>query len=169
MEVFVDADFAGNWFAKDATKQDTARSRHGYIIMFMGCLILWKLQMQTEIALSATESEYTGLSYSLRDDIPIMGLLNEMVKHKFIDKRATPRVVCRVFQDNSGAIEMARIHKYRPRTKHLNVKLHRFRDCVDRGEITIHAIESKWQLADYLTKPLDGPTLKRLSTKVMGN
>jgi hypothetical protein len=36
-----------------------------YIIMYAGCAVLWKLQMQTEIALSSTESEYIGLSYML--------------------------------------------------------------------------------------------------------
>ena len=52
LEVFVDADFSGNWDSKDAgNSRDTARSRHGYIITYKGCPILWKSQMQTEIAL----------------------------------------------------------------------------------------------------------------------
>jgi hypothetical protein len=37
-----------------------------------------EVQLQTEIALSSTESEYTGLSYELRDAIPIMQLMKEM-------------------------------------------------------------------------------------------
>jgi ATP-binding cassette subfamily B (MDR/TAP) protein 1 len=78
MEVYVDADFSGNWDLKESQYRDTARSRHEYIIMYAGCAILWKAQMQTEIALSSTESEYTGLSYALRDAIPIMELLKEM-------------------------------------------------------------------------------------------
>jgi hypothetical protein len=63
---------------------------------------------------------------------------------------------------------MARVHKFRPRTKHINVKLHHFRDYVERGEITIHPIPSKDQLADYLTKPLDEASLQRLRGLVMG-
>jgi len=75
-EVFVDADFSGNWDRKIASEDpDTARSRHGYIITYAGCPIMWKSQLQTEIALSSTESEYTGLSYALREAIPIMELL----------------------------------------------------------------------------------------------
>ena len=61
-----------------AEDRDTACSRHGYIIKYMGCPIIWKSQLQTEIALSSTESEYTGLSYALREAIPIMSLLQEM-------------------------------------------------------------------------------------------
>ena len=66
----------------------------------------------------------------------------------------------RVFEDNSGAVEMAHVHKFRPRTKHLNVKLvHHFRSYVNTNRISIHSIKSGKQLADYLTKPLNAETL----------
>ena len=111
LEVFVDANFVGNWNRDEAPHdQDMARSHHGYIIKYMGCPIVWKSQLQMEIALSSTESEYTGLSYALRETIPMMELLKEM---KSIGLPVTPAnadVHCHVFKDNSGAIEMA--HKY---------------------------------------------------------
>ena len=77
-------------------------------------------QLQTEIALSSTESEYTGLSYALREAIPIMQLIEEMSRNGIKVNHATPKIKCKVFEDNSGALEMARDYKYRPRTKHLN-------------------------------------------------
>jgi hypothetical protein len=82
LEVYVDVNFSGNWDPKEAQDRDTARSGHGYIITYVGCAILWKSQMQTEIAFSSTESEYTGLSYALKDAIPIMELLKELKKKK---------------------------------------------------------------------------------------
>ena len=124
--MYVDADFAGNWDRHDSTHPDTARSRYGYIMKYMNCPIVWKSQLQTEIALSSSESKYTGLSYVLREVIPIMNLVNEMAEKDFVSEASTPNVFCEVFEDNSGAIEMANIHKYCPRTKHLNVKLHHF-------------------------------------------
>ena len=80
LEVFVDDSFAGNWEKKDAQTgdHDTARSRRGYIILYYRCPLIWKSQLQTEIALSSTESEYTGLSYALCEAIPLMSLLNEL-------------------------------------------------------------------------------------------
>ena len=129
---------------------------------------MWKSQLQGEITLSSTESEYTGLSYALREAIPIMDLLNEMRKQGYEISKTKAEVKCRVFEDNSGALEMAKVHKYRPRTKHLNVKLHHFRDYVERGKIMIKEIGTKFQLADYLTKPLDEKTLQPLRQKVMG-
>eukprot|EP00978_Attheya_sp_CCMP212_P001297 scaffold2708_cov54-Attheya_sp.AAC.1 len=111
LEVYVDADFSGNWESEGAAwDTDTARSRHGYLIMYAGCPILWKSQMQTEIALSTSESEYTGLSYALRSAIPIMEQLKEMKQHGFPIKTAVPKIHCRVFEDNSGALEMAKTH-----------------------------------------------------------
>ena len=89
LEVFVDASFAGNWDKQDAQTgdRDTARSRHGYIILYYGCPLIWKSQLQTEIALSSTESEYTGLSYVLREAIPLMTLLKELKEQGFpVDK-----------------------------------------------------------------------------------
>jgi hypothetical protein len=163
----VDADFSGNWDPKESQDRDTARSRHGYILMYAGCAVLWKAQMQTEIALSSTESEYTGLSYGLRDTIPIMELLKELKKKKFPIRSTVPNVHCKVFEDNSDALEMATVHKSRPHTKHLNVKLHHFRDYVTRKEISINPIDTTMQLADYLTKAGNWLTLSRLRPVVM--
>jgi len=169
LEVFVDASFCGDWDPKEAaTDRDTARSRHGYIIKYAGCPLLWKSQLQTEVALSSTESEYTGLSYALRDAIPVMELLKEMKQRRYPITTTQARVHCHVFEDNSGALEMARVHKYRPRTKHLNVKLHHFRDYVERKEISIHHIRTNEQPADFLTKPLNEEAHCRHRKTVMG-
>ena len=169
LEVFVDSDFAGNWDKKEAPHdKDTARSRHGYIIRYAGCPLVWKSQLQSEIALSSTEAEVTGLSYSLREVIPIMELLKEMQRHGFPVVDTKGEIHCKCFEDNSGAVEIASNPKYRPRTKHLNVKIHHFRDCVDRKEISIHPIKSEDQPADYLTKPVNESTLVRLRRFIMG-
>jgi hypothetical protein len=84
LEVYVDANFSKNWDPVDAaTNRDTTMSRHGCIITYQGSPILWKSQLQMEIALSSTESEYTGLSYALKEVIPIMEILKEMKKLGF--------------------------------------------------------------------------------------
>jgi hypothetical protein len=168
MEVFVDANFSGDWDRKESWDRDTARSRHGCIIKYAGCPILWKLQLQTEIALSSMESKYTGLSYSLRDALPVMEFLKEMKKLKFPIRSATPVVHCKVSKDNSGELEIGTTHKYRPRTKHLNVKLHHFPDYITRKEITICPIDTALQQADYLTKPVNQDILEKLRLLVMG-
>ena len=153
-EVHVDADFCGNWDRRYGHEPDSARSRHGYVITYAGVPIVHKSQLQTEIALSTTESEYTGLSYALREAIPLMELLKEMKERDFGVLDHSPKVHCRVFEDNSGALEIASVHKFRPRTKHIATKLHHFRSYVTTGEISIHAIDTNNQPADIFTKPL---------------
>jgi hypothetical protein len=94
------------------------------------------------------------MSQSLRDVIPIMGLLQEMRERNFIVLCTEPYVYCKVFEDNSGALELARLPKLRPRTKHINVCYHHFREHVRKGLIRIFPVDTKDQIADALTKPL---------------
>jgi len=170
LEVFVDADFAGNWDPSEYEDCDTARSRHGYYITFAGCPILWKSQLQTEVALSSTESKYTGLSYALREAIPIMGPFQEMMDRKVPIGSSRAKVHCKVFEDNTGALEIARVHKFRPRTKHLNCRLHHFRSYVGEGpgKISIHKIHTLEQPADMLTKPLNEIGLFKFRLMMLG-
>ena len=124
--------------------------------------------MQTEIALSSTESEYIGISQGLRDAIPVMKILNKMKQNNVPVKSSVGKVYCRVFEDNSGALEMARVHKYRPRTKHMNVKYHHFRDYVSRGVVKLYPIRTNAQPADILTKPVPKEILQRHRKSLMG-
>jgi len=65
-QVYVDADFSGNWSQDTAEwDPDTARSRSGFIITYAGCPVYWASKLQTEIALSTTESEVIAASESL--------------------------------------------------------------------------------------------------------
>jgi hypothetical protein len=168
LEIYVDADFAGNWDPADTQSRDSARSRHGYIVKYNNCPILWKSQMATEIAMSSTESEYTGASYALREAIPVMNLMKEMQQQGITIPSTTAKVHCRLYEDNSGALEILKKTKYRPRTKHLLVKLHHFRDYVTSGEISIHPIGTLDQQADYLTKPVNETTMTKLRRLVQG-
>jgi len=109
-DVYVNADFAGNWNPDEASEHSyTARSRHGYIIMYASCPITWASQLQTEIALSSTESEFIVLSMALQTTIPLMELVKELLKLQGFNMVSTkPIVHCQVFEDNSGALEIAK-------------------------------------------------------------
>ena len=121
-ECYCDADFAGNWnkqFA--AVDPSTSKSRSGWIVFYAGCPVCWASKLQSQVALSTTEAEYIAMSQALRDVIPIMDLLQEMRKRNFQVLCTEPHVYCKVFEDNSGALELARLPKLRPRTKHINI------------------------------------------------
>ena len=168
LEVHVDADFVGNWNPQDALNADTAKSRHGYLISYAGCPIVWKSQLQPHIALSSCEAEYIGLSTALREVIPIIDLIDEMAALHLIKVPTAPKVHCKVFEDNIGALEMAREHKFRPRTKHIHIKYHHFRQYVDENRISIHSISTHDQTADIFTKPLPDEPFHKHRLTIMG-
>ena len=90
-----------------------------------------------------------------------MSLLNEMKEKGIKVSTNAAKVKCRVFEDNTRALEIAKEKNYRPRTKRLNIRLHHFRPYVDSKQITIHKINTKDQPADLLTKPLNEADFKR--------
>ena len=169
LECYADADFAGNWNRTTAESDaSTAHSRTGFTILYAGCPLTWASRLQTEIALSTTEAEYIALSTALRDVIPIMNLLQELKEQNFINDFQLPKIHCKAFEDNSGALELARTPKMRPRTKHINIKYHHFRSYVDEGLISIHKINTNDQIADIFTKPLSYPLFTKHRKTLLG-
>jgi hypothetical protein len=76
-----------------------------------------ELEVQTEHAFSTTEAEYVALSQALREVMPISEILKELKEASFEYNTTIPMVHCKAFEDNTGAVEMARLPKMRPRMK----------------------------------------------------
>ena len=168
-ECYVDADFQGGWDIKTATEDSTtAKSRTAYIVMYAGCPIVWASKMQTDIALSTTESEYSALSEATREVLWLMGLMGEVKSRMAAETINVPTIRCTVFEDNEGAKAMATVPKMRPRTKHINGRMHHFRGAVASGRIKIESIDTSDQLADIGTKPLAKDLFTRLRKRIMG-
>ena len=83
-----------------------------------------------------------------------MFLLKEMREREFQVICTAPQVYCKVFEDDSGALELARLLKLRPRTKLINVCYHHFQEHVLSWEIKIYPFSTHDQIADTLTKAL---------------
>ena len=94
----------------------------------------------------------------MRDVIYLIHLIEE-IKEAGMDlpTASQPKTICRVFEDNVGALELANTHKSRPRTKHLAVQLHHFRQCVLDKTIAVEKVDTQCQRADVFAKalPLD--------------
>ncbi len=63
-----------------------------------------------------------------------------------------PYIYCKVFEDNSGALELAQLPQLHLCTKHINVCYHHFCEHVRKGLIKIFPLDTKDQIADTLTK-----------------
>ena len=167
VQCYVDADFAGGYSNETREQSVSVYSRTGYVIFYLGCPLLWVSKLQSEIALSTVEAEYIALSQSMRDIIPLQDLMQEL-NGIFGKKEITPNVHCKLFEDNNGALELARAPRYRPRTKHIAIKYHHFREHVANKKISIHAIDTKEQIADQFTKALQQGVFEYLRYKLLG-
>ncbi len=137
-ECYCDTDFSGNWNKVCALMDpSTAKSQSSRIIFYAGCPVSWASKLQLQVALSTTEAEYIAMSQSLCDVIPIMNLLQGMREQDYQDI-CTTHIYCEVFENNSGALELARLLKLRPRTKHINICYHHFCKHVHKGLIKIY-------------------------------
>ena len=132
----------------------TVKSRSGWVIFYAKCPIIWASKLQSQVALSTTEAESFALSMALQDIIPIMELMNEFRERNFRVICTQPSVYCKVIEDYFCALELASLPKLRPRTKHINVCYHRFRERVCLGFIKVLPITTYDQIADALTMPL---------------
>jgi hypothetical protein len=168
-ECYVDASHAGDWKQQSAADDPvTAKSRTGYVITYADCPIVWVSTLQTEIALSTTEAEYIALSTVMREILPMLTLIKEAARRKIIPKTSKPMIHCKLFEDNKGAIEMANVPKMHPRTKHLNIKYHFFRQYVQKGILQVVHKAGVDQAADIFTKALDLVSFQHHRNKIMG-
>ncbi len=168
-ECYVDASHAGDWKQQSASDDPTtAKSRTGFIITFADRPIVWTSKLQTEIALSTTEAEYIALSTAAREILPMLTMTKEAAKKKIISRLTTPVIHCKLFEDNKGAIELAKVPKMRPRTKHLNIKYHFFHQYVQQGILQVVHVAGTEQVADIFTKALDLLTFQKHRRRIMG-
>ncbi len=167
LECYVDADFAGGWSSGDQTNPESVLSRTGFVIMYAGCPIFWSSKLQTEIALSTTEAEYIALSSAMREVLPFLTMMRE-IHDVFPLKERKPNFYCRVWEDNRSCIKVAESPKFTPRTKHIALKYHHFRQYVSDGTIKINPIDTREQIADIFTKSLDEKQFAYLRKKLCG-
>ena len=152
VDLYVDADFCSLHGVEDSRKPDSARSRTGYIIFICGCPAVWKSQLQTHISLSTLEAEYSALSYALKVLLPVKKLLQEVVNALEMPDDVVTSVMATVFEDNQGALILARNQRITNRTKYFLVKWHWF--WQHALEFILKKCSSEEQRSDYLTKPL---------------
>jgi len=181
LDMFVDADFAGRWHKEFSHLRESVLSRTGYVVTFCGCPISWASKLQSEIALSTTESEYIALSTATRELLPLRRVLHDILTHSFIhlpthtSDSIHSSSFCStirpstIFEDNSACIVLATSESnFKPRTKHISLKFHHFQDQIRSGNLRILKVESAENWADIFTKPLGRLKFEYLRRLIMG-
>jgi hypothetical protein len=137
LHAYTDSDWAA-----DTIKR---RSITGYFFKLAGSIICWKSFSQTTIALSSTEAEYMALSDCARQAVWMKTLLSELG----LSMVATP-----IYGDNQGSIFIASNPITEKRSKHIDIRYHYVRDCVEEKKVELMFIPGEDNPADMLTKNL---------------
>lgn len=154
VDCYVDADFAGLYGHEDCQNPISVKSRTGYVLLLADCPLLWVSKLQSMVAVSTMEAEYIALSQAMRDIIPMRRLAKLACDTIFGTGKYEARIFSKVFEDNIGALQLARAPRMTPRTKHYGIKYHFFHEHVTLGDIKLYKVESKNQRADIFTKGL---------------
>lgn len=139
---FVDSDWGGD--------VDTGKSTTGWVFTLAGCPISWSSQRQKTVSTSSTEAEYIAASDACKEAIWLKGFHNEVSQlmcHP--QQHSIPLAI-----DNAAALKLTKNPEFHGRTKHINIRHHFIRECVENGDITPSWISGKENPADLFTKPL---------------
>ncbi len=150
LQAFSDADFASSL--------DDRRSTSGVILVLNGGPVSWKSQRQKCISLSTTESEYVAATAAAKEVVWMRRLLED------IGCSQNQPTVLHI--DNQSAIRLIRNPEFHQRTKHIDVKYHFIRDLQESKVIDAQYVCTENQLADLLTKGLDGPRFRKLRSEI---
>ncbi|KAI3753573.1 hypothetical protein L2E82_25630 [Cichorium intybus] len=91
-------------------------------------------------------AEFMAATQAACEGIWLRRLLTEITKQK------VPPVT--LFVDNQSALDLMKNPVFHGRSKHIDIRYHFIRECVENGEMTAYHVCSKEQKADILTKAL---------------
>ncbi len=124
-----------------------------------------------------TESEYIALSIATRELLPLRRLLQDSHHHSLMKlpsenifnvTKTHTLAATQVFEDNEACIVLAHSETSKVRTKHIALKWHHFKDQIHQGFIKVIKINTNFNWADIMTKPLGCQKHEALRKLIMG-
>lgn len=137
-----------------ANCKDTSRSISGHCFSLGSGMISWSSRKQRLVADSTCYAEYIALHDASHEAIFLRQLLDALD----FPCRGGTTIHC----DNDASLRLAEDHVFHSQVKHIRVKFHSIRNCIDRGELKVLRVRSADNTADILTKPLGRSDFLRL-------
>lgn len=142
---FSDSDMGGD--------PDTRKSTTGLLWYLGDSPVSWQSQV-----LSSCEAEYMAATAAACYGVWLTRLLKDLTGRE----ADAPTLK----MDNKPAIALAKNPVHHDRSKHIDLRLHFIRNCVEEKKITGDYISTELQLADILTKPLGRVKFQELRSKL---
>ncbi|CAM8926385.1 unnamed protein product [Rhodiola kirilowii] len=117
---YTDADFTGNKIDRKSTS--------GMAQFFGSCLVSWASKKQNSVALSTAEADYIAVATCCAQ---LVWLKQHLSDYDIIFKSVP--ILC----DNTSAINISKNTVQYSRTKHIEIKHHFLRDCVEKGVVSV--------------------------------
>ena len=114
---FMDSDYAGN--------RDNRKSTSGYVCIYGGGAISWRLKLQDFTTLSTTEDDDIAASKVAKEPIWLHRLSTDFSAKGRTDHSA-PTLYC----DSQSALHLIRNLVYHAKTKHIEGRYHHIRELV---------------------------------------
>ncbi|XP_066334485.1 uncharacterized mitochondrial protein AtMg00810-like [Miscanthus floridulus] len=147
---YCDSDFAGN--------VDTNKSTTGTMFFLGDYLVNWQSLKQKVVALSSYESEYIATTTAATQVLWLSRMLAELLGRK-VD-------VVELKVDNKSALALAKNHVFHKRSKHIRIKYHFIRDCLEDRSIKASHIAATDQQANILTESLGKSKFQEMRERI---
>jgi len=135
---FTDADWAGS--------PTDRKSTSGGVFSIGSTTVSWYSRKQRSVALSSAEAEYMAASLAACEAIWMRKILVGL-----FGSHLDPTVI---YCDNQSCIKLLANPVFHDRSKHIDIRYHHIRDCVQRRIMLLSYIPTEDQDADILTKAL---------------
>ncbi|XP_066365277.1 secreted RxLR effector protein 161-like [Miscanthus floridulus] len=141
-----------------ASDVDTRKSTTGLLFFLGSNVITWQSQKQRVVALSSCEAEYIAAAIAAYQGVWLAHLLAELKGEK------TSAISLKI--DNESAIALSRNSIFHDRSKHIDVRFHYIRECVEVNRVQLQSIATMEQLEHILTKALGREQFCNLRSRI---
>jgi hypothetical protein len=135
---YTDSDHAGD--------VNDRKSTSGVVFFLGGSTISWTSQKQKVVAMSSCEAEYIAAGAGACQGVWLSNLIADLT--------GKSREKFKLYVDNKSAIALCKNPVHHDRTKHIDIKFHKIRQCIEEGKLDVYHVRTDAQLADALTKAL---------------
>lgn len=129
-----------------AQDTDTRKSVSGYVLNIAEGTVSWSSKKQTVVVTSSVEAEYIASANATKEAVWLCSLLSEL---NFPQNDATI-----IHSDSQGCIALSNSPVAHSHAKHIDIRFHFIRDCIEKKKINLKFVGTKDMLADIFTKAL---------------
>jgi hypothetical protein len=137
---------------------DNNHSTSGVFFFLGSSLVSWHSLKQRVVAMSSCEVEYVAATSMVTQGVWLAWLLADLRQEEV--KTVELRV------DNKFALALMKNPVFHERSKHIRVRYHYVRQCVEDGSVHVDFISTSDQLANIGTKALRRVRFQELATRI---